>query len=81
MSDNNLYLNLGYDDFKTESPGSIVETQRKMVEIVTNDASKIIPQSDIIIFTVPSFAREALLKKIISISMIKIWLSIINLNQ
>lgn len=40
MSDNNLYLNLGYDDFKTESPGSIVETQRKMVEIVTNDFNK-----------------------------------------
>ena len=40
MSDNNLYLNLGYDDFKTESPISIVETQRKMVAIVTNDFNK-----------------------------------------
>jgi opine dehydrogenase len=35
-----------------------------MVNIVTNDVSKIIPQSDIIFFTVPVFAREKLLKKI-----------------
>ena len=40
MSDNNLYLNLGYHDLKTESPRSVVETQKEMVKVVTNNFNK-----------------------------------------
>jgi len=35
MSDNNMFLNLGYDDLSGKPISSIVDTQKKMVEIVT----------------------------------------------
>ena len=40
MSDNNMFLNLGYDDLSEKSISSIVDTQKKMVEIVTSGFNK-----------------------------------------
>lgn len=34
------------------------------INVISNDPQKIIPQSDIILFTVPAFVRKAILKKI-----------------
>ena len=40
MSDNNMFLNLGYDDLSKKTISSIVDTQKKMVEIVTRGFKK-----------------------------------------
>ena len=40
MSDNNMFLNLGYDDLSGKPISSIVDTQKKMVEIVTSEFIK-----------------------------------------
>ena len=40
MSDNNMFLNLGYDDLSKKTISSIVDTQKKMVEIVTRGFNK-----------------------------------------
>ena len=40
MSDNNMFLNLGYDDLSKKTIFSIVDTQKKMVEIVTRGFKK-----------------------------------------
>jgi cyclopropane fatty-acyl-phospholipid synthase-like methyltransferase len=40
MSDNNMYLNLGYHFIKTPLPDSIVKTQENMVDIVTRTFTK-----------------------------------------
>ena len=40
MSDNNMFLNLGYDDLSKKTIFSIVDTQKKMVEIVTRGFNK-----------------------------------------
>ena len=40
MSDNNMFLNLGYDDLSGKPISSIVDTQKKMVEIVTSQFIK-----------------------------------------
>jgi len=40
MSNNNMYLNLGYHDLKTEFPHSVVETQKEMVKVVTKNFNK-----------------------------------------
>ena len=40
MSDNNMFLNLGYDDLSKKTISSIVDTQKKMVEIVTRAFKK-----------------------------------------
>ena len=40
MSDNNMFLNLGYDDLNESPINSIVDTQKRMVDIVTNKFNK-----------------------------------------
>ena len=40
MSDNNMFLNLGYDDLNGKPISSIVDTQKRMVEIVTSEFIK-----------------------------------------
>ena len=40
MGDNNMFLNLGYDDLSKKTISSIVDTQKKMVEIVTRGFKK-----------------------------------------
>ena len=40
MSDNNMYLNLGYHFIKNPLPDSIVKTQENMVDIVTRTFTK-----------------------------------------
>ena len=40
MSDNNMFLNLGYDELKNNPNISIVDTQKKMVDIVTKQFKK-----------------------------------------
>ena len=40
MSDNNMFLNLGYDELKNNPNVSIVDTQKKMVNIVTKQFKK-----------------------------------------
>ena len=40
MTDNNMFLNLGYDDLSKKTIFSIVDTQKKMVEIVTRGFKK-----------------------------------------
>ena len=40
MSDNNMFLNLGYDDLNENPINSIVNTQKRMVDIVTSNFNK-----------------------------------------
>ncbi|MBE77285.1 MAG: hypothetical protein CMG41_06070 [Candidatus Marinimicrobia bacterium] len=40
MSDNNMFLNLGYDDLNESPINSIVDTQKRMVDIVTSKFNK-----------------------------------------
>jgi len=40
MSDNNMFLNLGYDDLNESPLNSIVDTQKRMVDIVTSNFNK-----------------------------------------
>jgi len=40
MSDNNLFLNLGYDDLSGKPISSIVDTQKNLVEIITSGFNK-----------------------------------------